>query len=109
MHTKGPWRAKFVEYGGYDCMTDGWDISSDTNRIVTVDQGNYDQLLNKRPWRSVEAEANARLIAAAPELLAEAKELLANAKFSDGQSTVLTQDCEALEAAIAKAEGKISS
>ncbi len=48
-------------------------------------------------------EANARLIAAAPDLLAEAIELLRNATYADGQATVLTQDCEALEAAIARA------
>lgn len=43
---------------------------------------------------------------AALELLAEAKELLRNATlYEDGQATVLTQDCEALEAAIARVEG----
>lgn len=48
-----------------------------------------------------EAEANARLIAAAPTLLAEAVELLRNATFADGLGTIRTQDAEALEAAIA--------
>lgn len=67
------------------------------------------------------AEADARLIAEAgtvahetgltprqlaeqrAELLAEAIELLRNAEYADGVATVLTQDCEALQAAIAKA------
>lgn len=49
------------------------------------------------------AAANAQLFAAAPDLLYEAMELLRNATYADGQATVLTKDCEALEAAIAKA------
>jgi hypothetical protein len=52
-----------------------------------------------------DGEANGPMIAAVPELLAEAKQLLRNAKFQDGQGTILTQDAEALEAAIARAEG----
>lgn len=42
------------------------------------------------------------------QLLAEAKELLRNATYADGHMTALTQDAEALAAAIAKAEGGAS-
>lgn len=49
---------------------------------------------------------NAYLIIASPNLLAEAKELLRNARYEDGQAIVLTQDCEELQTAIAKAEGR---
>ena len=38
----------------------------------------------------------------AQSLLAEAIELLRNTEFADGQAIVLTQDCEALQAAIDK-------
>ena len=38
------------------------------------------------------------------QLIAEARQLLANARYQDGQAIVLTQDCEALEAAITQAE-----
>ena len=49
------------------------------------------------------AETDESPTSAATELLEEAKELLRNARYADGQAIVLTQDCEALEAAIAKA------
>ena len=49
---------------------------------------------------------NASLIATAPYLLAEAKELLRNARYADGIAQCLTQDCEALEVAIAQAENR---
>jgi hypothetical protein len=69
-HTPGPWHTEFNVYGGYDCMTDAWDIKDATDAsIVAVDLADYGQPYNDRPWRSEVAEANARLIAAAPELL----------------------------------------
>lgn len=40
-----------------------------------------------------------------PDLLAAARALLANADFADGQGVILTHDAEALERAIARAEG----
>lgn len=36
------------------------------------------------------------------QLVAEARELLNNATFADGQGIILTQDAEALEAALAR-------
>lgn len=65
--TPGPWIAKFNEYGGYDCMTDSWDVSAPELRrhVVCIDQGSFGQGVNKRPFNSPEAEANARFIAAA--------------------------------------------
>lgn len=35
-------------------------------------------------------------------IIAEAKELLKNARYADGQAICLTQDCEALESALAE-------
>lgn len=49
------------------------------------------------------ADANARLIAAAPELLDAAKEVL---RQLDSPESVALGDCDRLEAAIAKAEGR---
>jgi hypothetical protein len=40
------------------------------------------------------------------EFLTEIMRLLSNAEYADGQAIVLTQDCEALEAAIAMAKGQ---
>jgi hypothetical protein len=46
------------------------------------------------------------LLKAWPMLAAELAELTANATFQDGQGIVMTQDFEAVEAAIAKAKGE---
>lgn len=85
-HTPGPWH---VEQG-----TDGvgvWDEMART-LIAAVDQPN--------------AESNARLIAAAPEMLAALKACFANGDPADGfdPENALTE--RLIRAAIAKAEGK---
>jgi hypothetical protein len=92
-HTPGPWRADRCNPAGNILVEVGDGYGK--NMIATV-------WTDERPT----GDANARLIAAAPELLAEAIELLRNAKYQDGQAIVLTQDCEALQAAIMKAEGR---
>ena len=89
-HTPGPWLIKELDSNGNCLIKVGGS---------TVAKACY--LGGTEP-----AKANARLISAAPELLAEAIELLRNAVYRDGQAIVLTKDCEALEAAIQKAEGK---
>jgi hypothetical protein len=72
--------------------------SGGTSMVFTIET-------NKLIAGKIRVEGDARLIAAAPALLAEAIELLRNATYADGQGFVLTQDCEALEAAIARATG----
>lgn len=90
-HTPGPW---YVESD--KGLIGHWTIWADVDRVKTFVADCYE---------GDDALIDARLIAAVPELLAEAKELLRNATFADGQAIVLTQDCEALAAAIAKATG----
>lgn len=68
--TGGSWQAVFHESGGYDCMTGAWDIQSERGKcLATVDQSDYGQEHCDYSYRSDEAKANARLIAAAPDLL----------------------------------------
>jgi hypothetical protein len=72
-HTPGPWRVEFQENGGYDCMTDAWKVVAGDGpipqHIVTVDLGDYGQPPCDESVRPPLGEANARLIAAAPNLL----------------------------------------
>ncbi len=83
--TPGPWTiSDFDETGGYDCMTGAFDVLADGKIIVVVDCANYGQ--GQCDYDSAEAneakkqaEANARLIAKAPEReeqLQKATELL---------------------------------
>lgn len=89
-HTLGPWK-----YATNVGPTKALIVETDGSTVVEIFNRTHDSRF----------EANARLIAAAPELLAEAIELLKNATFEDGQGTILTQDAEALQAAIARATG----
>lgn len=68
-HTPGPWIVEFSGTGGYDAMTGAWAIRKDSVLIAEVDQSDYGQNHCDYEFHSPEAEANARLIAAAPELL----------------------------------------
>ncbi|HET9280354.1 MAG TPA: hypothetical protein VFR24_00130 [Candidatus Angelobacter sp.] len=99
-HTPGPWVSNWSTRTNNE-LKRGWFVESE----LPSDSDTYG-VIAELPDGRENTEANARLIAAAPELLAEAKELLRNARFEDGQGIILTQDAEALEAAIAKAEGK---
>ena len=92
-YTQGPW---VMNGADIEALVDPENSSTYYAPICTMAEG----------WRSDTEDANARLIAAAPSLLVEAIELLRNATYTDGYATVLTQDCEALEAAIAKAKGE---
>jgi hypothetical protein len=91
-HTPGPWVYTLDARGV--CGIHGGDNAKPAVRIAEVTAETQKQ-----------ADANARLIAAAPDIVAEAWELLRNARYADGYAVVLTQDCEALEAAIFQATG----
>jgi hypothetical protein len=108
-HTPGPWRTEFDSYGGYDCMTAGQHIRSDTKLICTVDYGNYGNIrFDESP--NLEADANACLIAAAPELLEACKYAVGRncGCHSSTDKDWHGQHCEIprLRAAIIKAEGR---
>lgn len=87
-HTEGPWIA--CRPGESDWSKNYWEIEDPYGHTATV-YGN-----------DGEAEANAHLVAAAPELLAACKYLLENAEAA-GWSDFMLAD---VRAAIAKAEGR---
>lgn len=96
-HTSGPWRVKtsgseddFVTRSVHGARSPGGD------EVAFVTTGSYND--------DVEA-ANARLIAAAPELLAALSELVACVK-GGGSDADTWQALRDADAAIAKAEGK---
>lgn len=91
-HTPGPWiYTKGVGFKHY----------------VASENGDLDFSLQELHWRDgreVPAEANARLIAAAPELLEACKEALVKCPFPVGAALFR----ERLQTIVAKAEGKDS-
>ena len=69
-YTKGEWIVEFDDHGGYDCMTSAYDIlikAREYDPIATLDTGDYADTEGSH-GKSIEAEANARLIAAAPDM-----------------------------------------
>lgn len=90
-HTPGPWKVGFK----HDVNCNGFDGSdTDTAYFIAKKDGYQDKS---------EAEANACLIAAAPELLAQLKyvrEVLVN--WLPGRSSEVVSECNII---IAKAEG----
>lgn len=90
-HTPGPWDCDGTEvYAEHLCVSIAY-------RTRTCDEGNW--------MPNEEVEANARLIAAAPELLEAAR--LANQELIDlGQGSSASPALRALWSAIAKAEGR---
>jgi hypothetical protein len=103
-HTPGPWAYGVTETEGDPNCDDGrgfrcYAISAPAGSVVRG-------LIAKTPARYAEFEsgdeANARLIAAAPELLSALRYMVENAE-SEGWSGLMLSDAVA---AIAKAEGK---
>ena len=90
-HTPGPWCVEHLPDDGPSIHTDEAGIA---RRIAGVDMGGWRKTSRK------EAEANARLIAAAPELLEALRDLLS---LHPGTENKWTQQAQA---AIAKAEGR---
>ena len=60
--TPGPWSYQFEEDGGYDCITDSFQIRKGHQLITNVDMADY-----ATADGSI-AEVNARLISKAPEM-----------------------------------------
>lgn len=106
-HTPGPWRVgEYDDYLGYDCMTGGVRAGP-----VVLDGGSYGQksCLPIEPAQLDRLMADARLIAAAPELLEALRLSLAwlPAAADHPSATVAVYEAqEAARAAIAKATGE---
>lgn len=86
-HTKGPWEAK---QGG-------------DNHFTIEDKDN--SYIAEISWRHFNNEANAKLIAAAPELLEMLKEAVERCEINNGEGEE-DEFIEMFNATIAKAEGK---
>jgi len=93
-HTPGPWRVVLVESAS-DKRTARWFVNAKT--LVLAETKVLPPMLTEQ------AEANARLIAAAPDLLAACKLTIEeNLYLADGDVCTLIH----LKRAIAKAEGR---
>ena len=103
VHTPGPWAAsEYSDTGGYDCMTGSIFIRSSTvTGLADLDGAAYGQDACGAITAGILAEmqANARLIAAAPDLLRICEEMYAVAEFADYK-------LDEFEAVIAKAKGE---
>ncbi len=94
-HTEGPWYADDAD-GSYG-------VWSEEGPLVALTQrGMYP---NARPLTDSETDANARLIAAAPDLLAACRATLAHMYDDETDAPTAAQLTEQLTRAIAKAEG----
>lgn len=101
-HTPAPWViGEFDENGGYDCMTAGLTVGP-----VTLDGADYGQNAGGDITDAQRAhmEADAALIAAAPELLHALQQLYAATPDNEGGE--LGNACMIARAAIAKAEAR---
>lgn len=93
-HTPGPWAV--VEYGNWDAPTFAVHSSKGMRVCFMATPGSHGD--------PEMIEADAHLIAAAPELLAIGKKLLD--KFDSATKSVTQWDADELRDAIAKAEGQ---
>ena len=94
-HTPGPWRLDGEDFNRYESLTGIYVAHDDGGRICQC-------FANCRVVTDEELRANARLIAAAPELLEGLLQVAADRKASRlGQIRVATE--EAIARAIAKA------
>ena len=105
-HTPGPWEAEYSDYGEeiwYGGEGAGvWSIKGPKECYLA---GMGDESADEQE----RAAANARLIAAAPDLLEACERLRDHGSIADewgsGQSTELARILDAMDAAIAKARG----
>lgn len=99
-HTPGPWK--------FDRNNDGLIAFRIAGNGLILADALFKNTIEHAPQRT-EAEANARLIAAAPELLEKLQELVGLICSMPGyeERDVTVEDCDAAKEAIAKAEGKL--
>jgi hypothetical protein len=102
-HTRGPWDLRLLETAGRDRYPNGYKSIYDLDIRNEVGQRSAGTLI----VFGQEGEANARLIAAAPELLMWAKDVIERLGCASVAFGTDTEDSlRMLEKAIAKAEGK---
>ena len=96
-HTAGPWR-----------VSDGSRVIwSNDSRVVAEIRGMFIQPMKPETYSQAETDANARLIAAAPDLLAALKALRASEELIDDAYYDAYAEASVMAvAAIAKAEGQ---
>jgi hypothetical protein len=115
--TPGPWSVQYEPEGGYDTLSSAYRLlDAEGHRVVEVDTRDYDDCVETAEpdeWGNVEtserAEANAHLIAAAPDLLAALKDLLCNPAYQvavGGNPAAVQTMLARCHAAIEKAEGR---
>lgn len=106
-HTPGPWVAE-MQYGEND--TDcGWELQEQRavddftyrGAVCRITDAEHIQGITK-----AERDANARLIAAAPDLLAAARAYMRVCPADEDTTHAFQEATDALRAAIAKAEGR---
>ena len=91
-HTPGPWHCGYEDLGGETLCYKVY--GNDNQRIATFGR-----------WNGVGDEANANLVASAPELL-EAIKRVRHAFYVDGTSKALRIAFEGTKEIVAKAEGR---
>ena len=79
-HTPGPWSFELAPSGGFDIEKD----PNDLGRYMVI------ATRNPHPARAAEMHANARLIAAAPDMLNALRSLL---RHAERVNEVLAQEC----------------
>ena len=102
------WLCNFRESGGYDCMTDSFDITRDGRIIAEVDLRLFGQDNCKEATQEQLQEGRkvADFIAAAPDMLAALEAASAAMLTGDGDwSHEETEAYDIIDAAIAKAKG----
>lgn len=97
-HTPGPWMAEEVKTSIGRAFRINDKPGQDFDNVATI----YDSHTWDNKKGPVQHEANARLIASAPELLVALEELLAAAEEDGGE---LNDPIEKAKAAISKAKG----
>ena len=102
-HTKGPWSVSIEP--------DKYDSGRDEIRVLAEEDRNHPQgpltVARVNQYLADESVANARLIAAAPDLLAALRNMLCEVRMSaDTENRLARLTIEHAEKAIAKAEGR---